>query len=60
MFPLFLQFVVLLFCAPHSATSIQEGQLLVTGESMGTQYWLTALFYVHGKHLKSCRDSQLT
>ena len=30
------------------------------GRTDGTVVWVVLLFYVHGKHLRSCRDGQLT
>ena len=42
---------------PTILITVRQGPIGLAVRAVG---WLVVLFYVHGKHLRSCRDGQLT
>ena len=42
------------------ASRVNSHQLFAIIHSLGAVVVVVLLFYVHGKHLRSCRDGQLT
>ena len=49
-------------CCAHDLGSYAQGQgrSQVRGQNRVSIFVVALLFYVHGKHLRSCRDGQLT